>query len=106
MNKKNRRTFGYIRRLKSKLYQASYIGKDGHRYYAPKPFIAKADAEGFLASEWTAINKNEWVSPKERIAAATKPNLTLREIYPEFRATRRTRTGAPLRRLTRRLRAF
>lgn len=100
MNKKNRRTFGYIRRLPSKLYQASYVGLDGHRYYSPKPFLAKADAEGFLASEWTAINKNEWTSPKARISEVTVPELTLRKVYPDFRDTRTTRTGAPLRRQT------
>jgi integrase len=100
LNKKNRRTFGYIRRLPSKLYQASYVGQDGHRYYSPMPFIAKADAEGFLASEWTAINKNEWVSPKSRISAAAAPEQTLRNVYPDFRGTRTTRTGAPLRRQT------
>lgn len=100
MNKKNRRTFGYIRRLPSKLYQASYVGQDGHRYYSPMPFVAKADAEGFLASEWTAMNKGEWVSPKARIAKAAMPDLTLRKIYPDFRDQRTSRTGAPLRRLT------
>lgn len=51
MNKKGRRSFGYIRKLPSKLHQASYVGPDGARYYAPRPFIAKADAEGFLAHE-------------------------------------------------------
>jgi integrase len=64
------------------------------------PFVAKADAEGFLASEWTAINKREWVSPRSRVAVSTAPELTLRKIYPDFRDTRTTRTGAPLRRLT------
>jgi integrase len=102
LNKKNRRTFGYIRRLPSKLYQASYVGQDGHRYYSPMPFVAKADAEGFLASEWTALIQGKWVSPKARIAETTTsgPTLTLRMIYPDFRDTRTTRTGAPLRRLT------
>ena len=76
------------------------MGQDGHRYYSPMPFIAKADAEGFLASEWTAINKNEWVSPKSRISAAAAPEQTLRNVYPDFRGTRTTRTGAPLRRQT------
>jgi integrase len=102
LNQKNRRTFGYIRRLPSKLYQASYVGRDGRRYYSPMPFVAKADAEGFLASEWTALNRGEWVSPKARIATttATTTELTLRKVYPDFRDTRTTRTGAPLRRLT------
>ena len=101
MNKKNRRTFGYIRKLPSKLYQASYIGPDGHRYYAPRSFVAKADADGFLAQELTAINKKEWIQPKARIEKAAIPNQTLRKIAPTYFDLRTTRTGEPLRRLTR-----
>lgn len=101
MNKKNRRTFGYIRKLPSKLYQASYIGPDGHRYYAPRSFVAKADADGFLAQELTSINKNEWIPPRARVDKALTPHLTLRKIAPEYFSMRTTRTGDPLRRLTR-----
>jgi hypothetical protein len=32
MNKKGRRSFGYIRKLPSKLHQASHVGLDGPRY--------------------------------------------------------------------------
>jgi integrase len=101
VNKKNRRSFGYIRKLPSKLYQASYIGPDGHRYYGPRPFVAKADADGFLAQELTSINKNEWISPRSRVDKALTPHLTLRKIAPEYFSVRTTRTGDPLRRLTR-----
>jgi integrase len=101
MNKKNRRSFGYIRRLPSKLYQASYVGPDGHRYYGPRSFVAKADADGFLAQELTSINKQEWIPPHSRADKASTPHLTLRKVAPEYFSMRTTRTGEPLRRLTR-----
>lgn len=100
MNKKNRRTFGYIRKLPSKLHQASYVGPNGQRYYAPKPFIAKADAEGFLASELTSINRGEWIPPKARIVKQEAQTATPRMVYQEYSDTRTTRTGQPLRRIT------
>jgi integrase len=103
MNKKNHRSFGYIRKLPSKQYQASYVGPDGRRYYAPKPFVAKSDADGFLAMEQTAINHGSWTMPSERRKVATESSrgeLTLREIFPKFLSMRTTRSGSPLRRQT------
>jgi len=104
MNKKNHRTFGYIRRLPSKMYQASYLGPDGRRYYAPRPFVAKADADGFLANEQTLLNREKWTNPKSRISAELKNDApseaTLREIFPKYLLLRSTRTGEPLRRQT------
>lgn len=98
MNKKNHRSFGYTRKLQSKQYQASYVGPDGRRYYAPKPFVAKSDADGFLAMEQTAINHGAWTMPAERRKVATESSrveLTLREIFPKFLAMRTTRSVSP-----------
>jgi integrase len=103
MNKKNHRSFGYIRKLPSKLYQASYVGPDGKRYYAPRPFTAKADADGFLAQEQTSINQERWIRPTERQEFSTEnkeSKTTLREVFPRYIALRTTRTGDPLRRQT------
>jgi integrase len=103
MNKKNHRSFGYIRKLPSKLYQASYVGPNGKRFYAPRPFIAKADADGFLAREQTAINNGKWVEPRLRVSATAEPVtnvVTLREIFPKYLQTRTTRSGDALRRQT------
>jgi len=103
MNKKNHRSFGYIRKLPSKLYQASYVGPDGKRYYAPRPFIAKTDADGFLAQEQTAMNQKSWVKPSERqefLTEETESTTTLREVFPIYLSLRTTRTGDPLRRQT------
>lgn len=40
-----RRSFGAIRRLPSKRYQASYAGPDLQRHVAPVTFTIAADAE-------------------------------------------------------------
>lgn len=46
---RTKRSFGTIRRLPSKRYQASYIGPDMARHNAPGTFTARADAEGWIA---------------------------------------------------------
>lgn len=66
----NRRSFGYIRRLPSKRYQASYIGPDLARHAAPDTFEAKLDAEGWMRDEGKIITSEEWMPPKSRAAAA------------------------------------
>ena len=48
---RTKRSFGAIRRLPSKRYQASYIGPDLARHVAPETFTAKIDAEGWIAAE-------------------------------------------------------
>lgn len=101
MNKKNHRSFGYIRKLPSKRYQASYVGPDGVRHCAPRSFAAKVDADGFLARELSLISTGEWLPPKSRSESHSSSGLTLRKIAPEYFSTRTTRTGEPLRRLTR-----
>ena len=100
MNKKGRRGFGYIRKLPSKLHQASHVGLDGPRYYAPRPFIAKADAEGFLAHELTLINKREWISPSSRASEGEVKVPTVRDVFEDFLELRTTRKGTALRRNT------
>ena len=100
MNKKNHRSFGYIRKLPSKTYQASYVGPDGKRYYAPRPFAAKSDADGFLALEQTAINQGKWIVPADRgefPKDATEAQPTIRDIFPRYITLRTTRSGDPLR---------
>jgi hypothetical protein len=50
--KRNHRAFGWVRKLPSKRYQASYLGPDGQRHLNPGgTFTAKIDAEGWLARE-------------------------------------------------------
>ncbi|MGI9085390.1 MAG: tyrosine-type recombinase/integrase [Aeromicrobium sp.] len=66
---KQRRSFGYIRRLpnKSKRYQASYTGPDGVRNHtAPSTFQTALDAEAWLAAERRLIERGDWTPPTER----------------------------------------
>jgi integrase len=48
---KNHRGWGWIRKRASGRYQASYIGPDHNRHYAPTTFEHKIDAEEWLTAE-------------------------------------------------------
>ncbi len=75
--KANHRGFGWIRKLPSKRYQASYLGPDQQRHVAPDgTFVAKIDAEGWLASEQKLIAAGTWVAPSQRHAAKPAKALT------------------------------
>lgn len=63
-----RRSFGAIRRLPSKRYQAKYTGPDGMWHLAPETFTTKMDAEGWLSSERRLIEWDQWISPAQRAA--------------------------------------
>ena len=76
---RGRRSFGYIRRLPSRRYQASYIGPDLARHAAPDTFEAKLDAEAWLAEERRIIASGSWIAPKRRTVAglaALPPTLS------------------------------
>jgi integrase len=59
--KPNRRGFGYIRKLPSGRYHASYTGPDTRRHNAPSTFQTKQDAEGWLAGEHKLIAAETWM---------------------------------------------
>lgn len=62
----NHRGFGFLRRLPSKRWQASFIGPDLARHLAPMTFTSKTDAEAWLAAERALIAGDAWVSPASR----------------------------------------
>jgi integrase len=66
--KRSRRSFGQIRRLPSKRWQAFYTGPDLKLHYAPSTFDTKLDAEAWLADERRIIAAGNWVSPVDRQA--------------------------------------
>jgi integrase len=70
--RRNRRGFGYIRKLPSRRYQASYTGPDLARHTAPATFTAKQDAEGWLSGEHKLIAAGAWLPPAERTNAARR----------------------------------
>lgn len=68
VGKSGHRGWGWIRRLPSGRWQASYIGPDLVRHKAPKTFTAKMDAEHWLSNERRLIERDEWTPPALRVA--------------------------------------
>jgi integrase len=67
-----RRAFGYIRKLPSGRWQASYIGPDNNRHNAPLTFSAKTDANHWLVREEAAIIEGRWAKTiAEQVASPT-----------------------------------
>ena len=64
--KANHRGFGYMRRMSSKRWQASYQGPDMGRHNAPRTFDTKGDAEAWLASERALISAGNGSPPAIR----------------------------------------
>lgn len=64
--KVDHRGFGWIRKLPSRRYQASYVGPDTVRHKGPSTFSAKIDAEGWLSAEKRMIERGTWAPPTER----------------------------------------
>ncbi|HEX2904634.1 MAG TPA: site-specific integrase, partial [Jatrophihabitans sp.] len=85
--KKNHRRFGYVRRLPSKRWQASYIGPDTARHSAPATFDTRGDAEGWLSAEGRLIELGTWSPPQHRTATANQV-VTLTEYSAAWMADR------------------
>jgi integrase len=89
----NRRSFGRLRRGRSKRWQAAYIGPDNTLHYAPTTFVAKIDAEAWLAEERRLISVGAWTPPEHRdllttnvtLAAYAAPWLADRTLKPRTR---------------------
>ena len=76
---RQRRAWGKLRTLRSGHTQASYVHTDGRRYYAPRTFTTKMDAEGWLSSERKLIDIDEWSPPEDRQAAKSVRSITVGE---------------------------
>lgn len=72
--KRDRRGFGRLRKLKSGRVQAGYIGPDCKLYMAPATFASKIDAEGWLAQERRLIDLGVWQPPETR---EPDPSITM-----------------------------
>ena len=75
------RGWGWIRKRSSGRYQASYLGPDRKRHFAPTTFASKMRAEAWLAAERREIEDAKeklrgkqtqliWASPSARLTAA------------------------------------
>lgn len=73
------RSWGRIRRLPSKRYQANYVGPDLVRHNAPTTFTTKMDAEAWLHAERRSIEMGTWVAPRLRVAENRAKAVTLGE---------------------------
>lgn len=80
-NKGRKRRFGSIRKTSLCEFQASYIGPDGQRRFAPHRFKKEADADRWLAKVEGIIIAGDWTDPE-------RAKITLRE-YAENWITER-----------------
>jgi integrase len=94
-----RRTFGYVRKLPSKKYQASYLGANGIRFNAPYTFNTKSDANSWLAVEESMLRKGTWTDPTAE--ATPDGSVVTFEAYAKRHITiQTTRDGLLLRKST------
>jgi integrase len=84
VGKSGHRGWGWIRRLPSGRWQASYVGPDLVRHRAPKTFTAKMDAEHWLSDERRRIERDKWTPPAQRVAEQKIRAVTLAEYADEW----------------------
>src|SRR5271168_237502 len=95
--KAGRRSWGWIRKLPSGHWQASYTGPDSRRHTAPATFATKMIAEHWLSDEHRLIARSEWTPPAVRAAARRATGVTVGDYAATWIAQRnikpRTRIG-------------
>lgn len=68
----SRRSFGHIRKLPSKKFQASFVGLNGERVNAPYTFLTRSDASAWLSSEEVKQSKG---IPQLEVSTISPPAL-------------------------------
>jgi len=61
--KKAPRRFGYVRKMPSGRYSASYLDPDNRRRFAPDTFSSKPEAVDWLTVQESLIVRREWTDP-------------------------------------------
>ena len=93
----SRRSFGHIRKLPSKKYQASFVGQYGERVNAPYTFLTKSDASAWLSSEEVKQSKG---IPQLEVSTDAPPALAkqspLFELYVERHIRLQTNSSGSL----------
>lgn len=99
---RSRRSFGYIRKLPSGRYQATYLGPDMGRHAAPNTFVTKDAAVAWLRAEERLLDSaladgSAWSSPKDRATQARRQKERERfESYARrWAPNAATRVGSP-----------
>ena len=90
----NRRGWGWIRKLPSKRYQASYVGPDLERHNAPITFTLKTDAERWLADERRLIERDSG-RRRQRRRQQTAKAVTVGRVRPEGGSSTAASSRAP-----------
>ena len=80
----NHRGWGWIRKRPSGRFQASYLGPDRKRHFAPTTFSNRMKAERWLGNERDLVDRaiaghDPWLSPAQRSAKAAVVAETLSE---------------------------
>ncbi|MFT4226102.1 site-specific integrase [Micropruina sp.] len=83
-SKGTRRRFGYMRRLPSKRWQASYTGPDGNTYKAPTTFATKSDADTWLSNESSKISRGTWRSPTQLAEEARRAEAARAATFAKY----------------------
>ena len=91
MTGRTRRSFGAIRTLPSKRWQASCLDPNGARFTAPSTFATKMDAEGWLISQRRLIDAGDWRPPQPVSAAPPTVPTTLGDWATQWLAARELR---------------
>lgn len=96
--KAGHRGFGYLRKLPSGRWQASYAGPDEARHKAPATFTTKGDAEGWLNDERRRVEWGEWTTPASRESArhAASAQHTVSTYAEAWLSARVNSRGKPL----------
>lgn len=97
-----KRSFGYIRKLPSKKFQASYLSPSKKRVNAPYTFLTRADANAWLSQEEVKLTSGKWEDPALAAAVASIPHRFEEYVERHIRL-QTTRDGALLRSSTKTL---
>jgi integrase len=82
-----RRSFGQLRQLPSKRWQAFYTGPDTAIHNAPSTFETKMDAEAWLVDERRLIAARDWTRPAQRTKLSSE-SPTFGDYAPPWLADR------------------
>ena len=86
-----KRTFGEISKLPSGRFRARFTGPDLNRHSAPSTFVARMDAEAWLAAQERLISRGEWQPPVPTPSAPVAKPPTLAEYASTVIGRRRLR---------------
>jgi integrase len=92
--KSGHRGWGWVRRVPSGRWGASYVWPPGlERHYPLATYATRMDAEGWLRDERKLIDQDLWTSPKSRAAQRKSESITLGEYVDRWIEQRNVKAG-------------